>query len=475
MTTVRALKLLCAVIAAIGLLSGATTHAQPQNANPSPGAFAASTQDVSGAWSIGATQDRPNWFWDFRPGTMPPGSTFTRGTSRTCIASSGGIVTVGNDVPCIEHDPVTLQPRGYLAEMQATNLVLRSQEFTAGAWVKQNGAITGDTVVAPDGTLTADTYTDNATTSPHEVYQQITLASDTYVGVSVFAKAGTLNQLFLNIQTTAGNYVTVNCDLATGTVGATAVGVTSGTLASTFIRAMGSGWWRCGFVGKVGAANPYVVIGLNKAGYSTNGSGERTYAGDGTGTLHLWGAQAEGAGVGVTSYIPTAGATATRSQDVLTIPLSVVPGWSATHGGVLLATYQLHTRTPSAPGYNQVALYAYKTDFNNSVSLKAGDGGGGQARSIVFSGGVVQAQPNAGSTPAVFTRARGVIGWGTTRIATALGGAAAIGNSGSFALPVGIDTLDIARYGAHSLNGVLESAAYYRAARPDAFVQQVSR
>jgi hypothetical protein len=40
---------------------------------------------------------------------------------------------------------------------------------------------------------------------------------------------------------------------------------------------------------------------------------------------HVWGAQFETAGVGVTSYIPTAGSTVTRSQDILSLPLTSSP------------------------------------------------------------------------------------------------------------------------------------------------------
>ena len=62
--------------------------------------------------------------------------------------------------------------------------------------------------------------------------------------------------------------------------------------------------------------------------------GAPTYAGDGTSGIYVWGAQAE-AGAFPTSYIPTAGATATRSADIASIPTSAF-GYNQRAGSVVV-------------------------------------------------------------------------------------------------------------------------------------------
>ena len=58
--------------------------------------------------------------------SLPSYITFTRASARTCWNSSGVMVALGNDVPCLDHNPVTLAPRGLLIEGQRTNLLLNS-------------------------------------------------------------------------------------------------------------------------------------------------------------------------------------------------------------------------------------------------------------------------------------------------------------------------------------------------------------
>ena len=83
----------------------------------------------------------------------------------------------------------------------------------------------------------------------------------------------------------------------------------------------------------------------------------------------------------------------------------------------------------------------------------------------------------AGTPIAAFTRSKMALGWGTSRGVRALDGAIATTASGSYSLPVSPANLYIGNSYAASetLNGTLESIAYYRGARSDAFVQAVSR
>jgi hypothetical protein len=56
--------------------------------------------------------------------------TFTRASSATVVNSSGLIETVSTNVSRLDHDPVTLAPRGLLIEEQRTNLLLNSDTLS---------------------------------------------------------------------------------------------------------------------------------------------------------------------------------------------------------------------------------------------------------------------------------------------------------------------------------------------------------
>ena len=86
-----------------------------------------------------------------------------------------------------------------------------------------------------------------------------------------------------------------------------------------------------------------------------------------------------------------------------------------------------------------------------------------------------QARPT-GSPSSTWIRRRVAAGWSTSRVAVATDGAMGGSASGSYALPVNPTQLYPGSWTAVSpINGTIESIAYYRGARPDAFVQAVSR
>lgn len=68
---------------------------------------------------------------DLRAPTLDPRITFTRASSGSFFNSAGVLTTVGNNVPRLDYDPVTLQPRGLLIEEARTNSIRNS--VAAGA------------------------------------------------------------------------------------------------------------------------------------------------------------------------------------------------------------------------------------------------------------------------------------------------------------------------------------------------------
>jgi hypothetical protein len=91
--------------------------------------------------------------------------TFTRATNATRVASNG------------------------LIEKVRENLALYSEDATDATYVKTNATVTGNTIAAPDGTLTADTIT--ATSANGQVQGIVTITSGLVHTVSVWLKRKT--------------------------------------------------------------------------------------------------------------------------------------------------------------------------------------------------------------------------------------------------------------------------------------------
>lgn len=415
--------------------------------------------------TLSGVEGNPNWAFNFLLGQRPTGSTFTRGSSGWYFNSSGVIVSASTNVARFDYDPATLAPLGYLTEMQSTNAITQSQALTATGWTSANLTVTDNVQVAPDGTTTGATIRENSATSAHKAqYDPISPVSGSVYGVSVFAK-NISGSRWLQLNVTGLDYV--NFQPSTGTIGSL-----SANASNAVARQLANGWWRFSFF-YTAPATATTSLRL----YTANASdavGGVSYAGDGTSTIAVWGVQFETAGVGVTSYIPTAGSTVTRSQDILSLPLTSLPGWNASKGGVLVATYRLFTLVPSTPGNNQIAASIDDGSNNNRVQVVPNNAGAGTMRGIMASGGISINQ-TGGTSSSVFVRRKQATGWNTNLVQVAYDGTLLGDTSGTLALPVSPTTLNIGRALSENLNGTLKSIAYYAGARSDAFVQAVSR
>jgi hypothetical protein len=174
------------------------------------------------------------------------------------------------------------------------NLFSYSQEFDNAAWSKTNITVTANSTTAPDGTTTAESILETATTGSHQVLRDLTQLSGTYV-TSIFAKANGRNWLAINTNFASVQRVSF-FDLENGVVGSVPVGFTAS------IVDVGDGWYRCVVVGPRGInAYPGIFITALSDGDPTV---PPSYAGDITKGLFLWGAQFE-ARDAVTAYTPT--------------------------------------------------------------------------------------------------------------------------------------------------------------------------
>ena len=224
------------------------------------------------------------------------------------------------------------------------NLILQSQTFGT-SWILDNATVSSNTATAPDGTVTADTVVESATTSSHLIRQAtIPLTVATYVA-SVYAKASTRSMLSMGFD---GSNAWFN--LSTGAVGTVEAGLTAS------ISDAGSGWYRCSVTRSVVVANAK-TFGL----YVATTDNVLSYAGDGTSGIFVWGAQLEQRS-SVTAYTPT-----TTQQITNYIPKML---FAATNVPVIDHNPTTGERLGLAIWEARTNLLTYSEDFSNAAWTK---------------------------------------------------------------------------------------------------------
>jgi hypothetical protein len=113
--------------------------------------------------------------FDFMTGVLDPRLTVSRGSAAWHFNSSGNLVQVANNTARFDHDPITLEPRGYLLEPSRVNAALYSRDFTNAAWVKYNMVAERDVDGIDGAIFTASGLT--ATAANATALQTITAAS----------------------------------------------------------------------------------------------------------------------------------------------------------------------------------------------------------------------------------------------------------------------------------------------------------
>ena len=234
------------------------------------------------------------------------------------------LLTAAANTPRFDHAPVTGDSLGLLIEEQRSNLLERSEEFDNAYWTKLNSAIISNTLIAPDGTLTADKLVDDTATAFHLVERQLTLTVSTTYSLSVYVKAAELTHVRVYGRSSA-NWTVLPAgifNLSNGTV------ESSTGSASATIQHVGNGWYRCTIFGV--PSNSNVGMGVN----TVQGTSQSSYTGTGLSGVYIWGAQVE-AGAFPTSYIPTVAATVTRIADSASMTGTNFSSWYNQSAGTL--------------------------------------------------------------------------------------------------------------------------------------------
>jgi len=220
--------------------------------------------------------------------TRSSNATCSRKGSATSGIAAGDLVTCGANLPRVEAVTGGL---GYLREGAATNVDPRSSEvddvaygdFTANGSAAPvlNGA---DAAAAPDGTVTAEDYTFAATGATQASARSL----------AVLTAAAYSAQVWIRGVSGSGSM-----DLCIQTSGTPTATCSTCTFTS-------SSWTQCKVENATSVAGGQIYLG--NMSY-LNGGLTRA-----SNRVYVWGLDAE-AGSFASSYVPTAGATATRSAD----------------------------------------------------------------------------------------------------------------------------------------------------------------
>jgi hypothetical protein len=258
---------------------------------------------------------------------------------------------------------------GVTTAMAEQNFLTYSQQFDNAAWVKSGITVTADSTAAPDGTTTADTITETATTSEKLLVGSVTAVVGATYTFSVFAKRNgrDMQMCFGGSHVTGDPYV--NFDLSAGTVA-----VTSGSITAT-ITASTNGFYRCTatVVSAITTFQPLINL-IN----STSATRRPSYAGDGTSGVYLWGAQFETRST-ATAY------TATTTQAIT----NYIPALQTAASGV--ARFDNNPTTGESLGLlieeSRTNLITYSEQYDNAAWSK--QLGGVEANTIVAPDGTL--------------------------------------------------------------------------------------
>ncbi len=224
---------------------------------------------------------------DFTSGSLDRRIQFTRNSIATRFDRSGKIVTVAAGVfranENQDYDPVTHEPLGALIEEARTNLVLHSQDFTAGVWDAVKGASVSSGIDSPDGANNACRIAMGAGLGAYGgILQEIVspIPSNEMLAESVWLRGSG----------------TVHIDTNEYPIGHKKITLTPE-------------WTRYSLTGSNAVASVEMQFRL------------LSYPGDTAASVDIFGAQLE-RGTFPTSYIPTTTTAVTRSSDIATIGVS---------------------------------------------------------------------------------------------------------------------------------------------------------
>ncbi|MBS1969660.1 MAG: hypothetical protein JSU04_05110 [Bdellovibrionales bacterium] len=262
-----------------------------------------------------------NLDWDFTTLTsLPSQLTFARSSTATYFNSSGVMQTAASNAPRFDYDMTTHAAKGLLMEAAATNLIAGSTNLSGTYWDDggTGPTVSLDTVIAPDGTSSAD----RVTASGDDYFYPIPIPSTTIsvnYTFSFYAKSPSPGTLTVVMQEVGGSY---------GYYAQSTFNITSS-------------WQRFSITAAKNTTNPMrPVIAMYTSSFGN------------TTIVDYWGMQME-LGSYPTSFIPTTTGAVTRAADSATFNTM---SWFNPTQGTLFAEYT-NDGSESATTYRVFGLY----------------------------------------------------------------------------------------------------------------------
>ncbi len=283
----------------------------------------------------------------------------TRATTATRFNSAGLIESVASGVPRLDYytSGGTAGCPALLVEPSAQNAALRSAGLdVSGTWQRTNMSVTTG-ITSPEGLTTAFDIVESSdvTAQTHELAQTgFSVVSGTAYTFSLFIKAGTNNR---NLRLAVGGANFVGSPVATFNPVSGSVVASGDCVAS--VENYGNGWFRCRMTATAD------VAGSSFLGIYTASGTSVSYIGNGSGSVQVWGAQAEASSI-PTSYIPTTTGSVTRNAEVITLPSGAVSGCIGQTEGTIYAEVDVRTFTSSAAR----RIVNLRVDGSNLLSLQ---------------------------------------------------------------------------------------------------------
>ena len=228
------------------------------------------------------------------------------------------------------------------------NLLNYTEQFDNGYWSKNNATITSNSILAPDGSTTAETLTCPSTGANSFVARGNMGVVGRGYTATVYAKAGTNDIIRIANVSSASNGCWYN--LTSG-----AVGTSNGAANTAAIEDVGNGWYRLtryfdSFLSGGNAGNGWWRVSITVQGSGSTiqqAQPARYYSGatNGTAGVYIWGAQLEEAteasnyqkvvtdidvtesGVGEVYYLKFDGVSDNMSLTGLTSPNTPITAW----------------------------------------------------------------------------------------------------------------------------------------------------
>lgn len=365
---------------------------------------------------------------------VDPRITFSRASGATRFESTGAQTVMGTNVPRIDRDPVTLAVLGFLIEGARTNLAINSEDWTSLLFMATGATVTP----ATHGKCSARvTYSVNGS-----AYRFISASVAANQVAQIRVKAGSLSSIALclrNAAQTTGIQWLLN--LSTGAMVDGSYGSPSSIITPT-VQAAPGGEWLAKWGGVLNASGGTETMSLQIISLAA-------------GTVDLGAGQFETADTH-SSYIPTAGASATRAADDATISGAA---FTAIYNAAVWGAF-LRFHIPFAVGTRPILSFDDGT-ANHRIEVYAN---GTSLKLKVVTGGAQQCDATLGTIASGTSYKLAISQEGGAFLST-LNGAAEVS-----ATAASMPTVDRARLGRNQagdyLNGHLHTYDAYRRAVP---------